>query len=155
VEFAKAIGDGGGEDGAETVVLSPEGRILFLEPEIDGGAVDRSFARGASDGGSSKKMVEDLELWGRDDAAGIHGDSDYGQTACEAGRVKGCKWVKGLEKIYFARLRTVRLRSTPKSRSMATANSACCQRMASLRARSRISIALRREPARAWVAPRA
>ena len=62
VEVAKAIAGGGREDGAETAVLGPEGRILFLEPEIDGGAVNRSFARCASDGGSSEEMVQDLEL---------------------------------------------------------------------------------------------
>ncbi len=103
VELTEAIGDGVGENGAETVILSAERRVFLLEPNIDGGAVDRRFSRGVGDGGSGEEMVEDFELgWGEEDVVKSHGDSDSGGRTFEGGRVDPCMWLRGLEKIYFA-----------------------------------------------------
>lgn len=93
-----------GEDGAEAVILSAERRVFLLEPNIDGGAVDRRFSRGVGDGESGEEMVEDFELGrGEEDVVKSHGDSDSGGRTFERGRMDCCMWMRGLEKIYFAR----------------------------------------------------
>ena len=104
VELSVAVGGGGGEDGAEAFILSAERRVFLLEPNIDGGAVDRRFSRGVGDGGSGEEMVEDFELGrGEEDVVKSHGDSHSGERRFERGRMDCCMWMRGLEKIYFAR----------------------------------------------------
>ncbi len=62
-ELSEAVGRGFGEEGPVMVEGFAEG-FRFLEPEVNGGAVDLGLSGGAGDGAAGGEVGQDFELPG-------------------------------------------------------------------------------------------
>jgi hypothetical protein len=90
-EFADAVGDGFGEKFALAGELGCEGGA-FLEPVVDGGAVDLGFAGGAGDGAAGEEPGDDL--------AGLRRSCGWGCSRIMSWMWRGMAWLSGLSGRY-------------------------------------------------------